>query len=201
MLTSPSTLAALPHDGLRYIVDGTAGFGGHGQLLLTSCPRTILLCIDRFTQRHRQRAKNMSLSFVFSLSCLSLRTREDRKRQRQRQAETTTVLSILNLFAFPCSSFFLSVACPTTHLLPRLHRDETILNGCRHRLQEFQDRVRFVHGSYEDIPTHLRTVGFPDRVQGILLDLGANSAHFDDQDRGFSFRQNAVLSQPPDCTL
>ncbi|KAF0715341.1 hypothetical protein AaE_011350 [Aphanomyces astaci] len=44
-----------------------------------------------------------------------------------------------------------------------------------------------------DIKTHLSHAGFPDAVDGILVDLGVNSHHLDAGERGFSIYHDGPL--------
>lgn len=68
-----------------------------------------------------------------------------------------------------------------------------MLAGAKTVLREFGSRVRFQQGSYADIETHLTQSGFPNHVDGILVDLGANSVHFDAGARGFSWQHDGPL--------
>ena len=66
------------------------------------------------------------------------------------------------------------------------------INRAKQRLSAYADRVRLVHGSYVDMGTCARKVGWR-TVDAILLDLGASSLQMDDPARGFSFRFDAPL--------
>ncbi|KAK1929675.1 Ribosomal RNA small subunit methyltransferase H [Phytophthora citrophthora] len=72
-------------------------------------------------------------------------------------------------------------------------RDPEVLSIAQTNLAEFRDRVSFRNGSYADLKQHLEAVGFPDEVDGILVDLGANSFHFDAARRGFSVVNDGPL--------
>lgn len=54
------------------------------------------------------------------------------------------------------------------------------------------DRFTFVHGNFRYLPNFLRYYGV-DKIDGILADLGVSFHHFDDAERGFSFRADAPL--------
>lgn len=65
----------------------------------------------------------------------------------------------------------------------------------RTNLREFGDRVAFQQGSFADVRRHLAAAGFPTggSVHGVLVDLGANSFHFDQAERGFSLQHDGPL--------
>lgn len=54
------------------------------------------------------------------------------------------------------------------------------------------DRFTFVHGNFAYMANFLRYYGV-DTVDGIIADLGVSFHHFDDGERGFSFRTDAPL--------
>jgi len=54
------------------------------------------------------------------------------------------------------------------------------------------DRFTFAHGNFAYLKNFLRYYGF-DGVDGILADLGVSFHHFDDVERGFTFRADAPL--------
>jgi 16S rRNA (cytosine1402-N4)-methyltransferase len=86
---------------------------------------------------------------------------------------------------------FLESAAPGARLLG-IDRDPEMVERARARLARFGDRVQIAHGSYADLERILdeHELGDPD---GVLLDLGASSFHFDDPDRGFSFASPGPL--------
>jgi 16S rRNA (cytosine1402-N4)-methyltransferase len=55
------------------------------------------------------------------------------------------------------------------------------------------DRLTVVQANYRDVDSVLGTVGLPDRVDGILLDLGVSSHQLDIADRGFSYHTTGPL--------
>lgn len=59
-------------------------------------------------------------------------------------------------------------------------------------IPEGEERMLFVHGNFRYLRHYLAYIGV-ERVDGILADLGVSSHHFDDPDRGFSFRFDAPL--------
>ncbi|TYZ58066.1 hypothetical protein PybrP1_010718, partial [[Pythium] brassicae (nom. inval.)] len=74
-------------------------------------------------------------------------------------------------------------------------RDAEVLAMAKANLREFGDRVVFQQGSYVDVARHLAAAGFPTGggVHGVLVDLGANSFHFDQAQRGFSLQHDGPL--------
>lgn len=53
--------------------------------------------------------------------------------------------------------------------------------------------MTFQQGSYLEIKQHLKQADFPSQVDGIMVDLGANSFHFDQPHRGFSWMHDGPL--------
>jgi 16S rRNA (cytosine1402-N4)-methyltransferase len=68
-----------------------------------------------------------------------------------------------------------------------------VLAIARANLHDFHGRVTFQQGSYADIRVHLEAADFPRQVDGIMVDLGANSFHFDQPHRGFSWMHDGPL--------
>lgn len=64
-------------------------------------------------------------------------------------------------------------------------------------IEAYQNRIedsrwQFVHGNFRYIKNFLRYYG-EDKVDGIVADLGVSFHHFDESDRGFSFRFSGPL--------
>lgn len=59
-------------------------------------------------------------------------------------------------------------------------------------LEKFVDRVILKNASYTQMKSYCRLLEW-EKVDGILLDLGASSMQFDNPDRGFSFLKDAPL--------
>lgn len=55
-----------------------------------------------------------------------------------------------------------------------------------------QKRVNLLHCNFKDFPDHIEKSKGP-KLDGILMDLGVSSHHFDDPKRGFSFRSDGPL--------
>jgi len=64
------------------------------------------------------------------------------------------------------------------------------MDAWQNRLQD--DRFTFAHGNYIYLKNFLRYYGIL-KVDGILADLGVSFHHFDDVERGFTFRAEAPL--------
>lgn len=64
------------------------------------------------------------------------------------------------------------------------------MDAWANRLQD--ERFTFVHGNFAYLRNFLRYYGI-EGVDGILADLGVSFHHFDDVDRGFTFRADAPL--------
>lgn len=54
------------------------------------------------------------------------------------------------------------------------------------------DRITFFRGNFRYFAQFLRLAGYP-QVDGVIADLGVSSHHFDDANRGFSFRFDVPL--------
>ncbi len=80
-------------------------------------------------------------------------------------------------------------------MLTGLDADEENLSLARESLKEFDDRLRFVHANFRDIG-QLDLPAF----DIIFADLGVSSPHFDDPQRGFTFRSDAPLDMRYDRT-
>lgn len=70
--------------------------------------------------------------------------------------------------------------------------DDHALQLARARLEEFGNRAKLVHDSFTNLANQLTAMGWG-KVDGILLDLGLSSMQLDTPERGFSFRQDALL--------
>ena len=91
---------------------------------------------------------------------------------------------------------------PSVRLLA-IDRDESILGGCRTRLAAYigshgaavrDSGVSFYRGSFADVGAAIRETDlFPDRVDGIFVDLGSNTEQLDDAGRGMSYRRDGPL--------
>jgi 16S rRNA (cytosine1402-N4)-methyltransferase len=85
----------------------------------------------------------------------------------------------------------LNTSTPDGKLLG-LDLDPQALVIANRRLSIFKDRVYIRQGSYVDMATFVKEIGWF-FVDGIILDLGVSSIQLDTKERGFSFLFNAPL--------
>ena len=71
-----------------------------------------------------------------------------------------------------------------------LDADPVIQTKAKARLAPFGDRVRFVHGWFDEV---FEGWGTDERPQVVLLDLGISVYHYEESGRGFSFRGDEPL--------
>lgn len=96
------------------------------------------------------------------------------------------------------SERFLSLIAPGGVLLGT-DWDASMLRQARQRLAGIEDAsVRLVQADFRELPDIAQDQGL--RADGILLDLGLNSAQVDDPARGFSFREEGPLDMRMDRT-
>lgn len=78
-----------------------------------------------------------------------------------------------------------------------LDRDPAMLERGRRRLEEELGsggpRCIYAAAKYEEAPQVLRDFGVHEGLDAVLLDLGVNSQHLDEAQRGFSFSKDAEL--------
>ncbi|MFN8418826.1 MAG: 16S rRNA (cytosine(1402)-N(4))-methyltransferase RsmH [Anaerolineae bacterium] len=70
--------------------------------------------------------------------------------------------------------------------------DPRSLQIARDQLAPFGDRVTLIHATHSEMGSIAPARGF-DPVDGILLDVGVSSMHFDQADRGFAFKVEGPL--------
>lgn len=78
-----------------------------------------------------------------------------------------------------------------------IDRDLTALDLAQKRLDLFGSRVKYFHGTYDEIPQALAEFGFSE-ASAILMDLGVSSMQIDSQDRGFAYSFDAPLDMRMD---
>ncbi len=82
-------------------------------------------------------------------------------------------------------------------LLIGIDRDREILEMAKQHLSKTGYLFRLYHANYADVDEVLRQAGV-DRINGVLLDLGASSFQFDQANRGFSFAKEGPLDMRMD---
>jgi 16S rRNA (cytosine1402-N4)-methyltransferase len=92
-------------------------------------------------------------------------------------------------------------ACPGL-LLIGIDADLAAIQAGRELLAPFANRVTLVHARYDEIPAIVRAEAGarPDRIMGLLFDLGVSSPQLDDAERGFAYAQDAPLDMRMDRT-
>lgn len=82
-------------------------------------------------------------------------------------------------------------------LLIGMDRDVSVLEAARRKLADYGDSVRIERANYTDLPRVLGEAGI-EAVDGVLFDLGVNSAQLDNPERGFSFLRDGPLDMRMD---
>jgi len=80
-----------------------------------------------------------------------------------------------------------------------IDRDLVALELAGKRLEAFGSRVKYFHGTYEQIPEALSKFGFSE-ASAILMDLGVSSMQIDSPDRGFAYSFDAPLDMRMDSS-
>ena len=73
-----------------------------------------------------------------------------------------------------------------------IDRDTDALKAASKRLEQYADRITFVHSNYSEIGNVLSDLGI-EKIDGVLMDLGVSSYQLDTAERGFSYMQDARL--------
>ncbi|MCD5322584.1 MULTISPECIES: 16S rRNA (cytosine(1402)-N(4))-methyltransferase RsmH [Pontibacillus] len=71
-------------------------------------------------------------------------------------------------------------------------QDEVALKAAKERLAPYADRITFVHANFRELKQSLLDLGI-EEVDGIAFDLGVSSPQLDEDERGFSYHQDARL--------
>lgn len=74
--------------------------------------------------------------------------------------------------------------------------DESMLAAARERIGSVEMQVELVHGDYRGLPAEMKRLGW--EADGILLDLGLNSAQIEDAERGIAFKEEGPLDMRMD---
>ncbi len=78
-----------------------------------------------------------------------------------------------------------------------IDQDEAAIEAASTRLKDFGEKVTIVRSNYCDMKSQLHKLGI-DKVDGIMLDLGVSSYQLDTAERGFSYREDALLDMRMD---
>jgi 16S rRNA (cytosine1402-N4)-methyltransferase len=78
-----------------------------------------------------------------------------------------------------------------------IDQDDAAIAAAGERLSEFGDRVKIIRSNYCEMKERLSEYGI-EKVDGIVLDLGVSSYQLDTADRGFSYREDALLDMRMD---
>lgn len=71
-------------------------------------------------------------------------------------------------------------------------QDEVALQAAKERLNEYGDRITFVHANFRQLEEKLADLEVTE-VDGIIYDLGVSSPQLDVEERGFSYHNDAPL--------
>ena len=88
-------------------------------------------------------------------------------------------------------------ARPDLHLLG-IDRDPDAVTAATSSLGAYGDRVRIVHGGFEDLAAIVGSQASEGNIVGILFDLGVSSPQLDRAERGFSYWGEAPLDMRMD---
>lgn len=78
-----------------------------------------------------------------------------------------------------------------------IDQDMAAILASKERLKDYHDRVTIVRDNYCNMPSILASLDI-DLVDGIVLDLGVSSYQLDTKERGFSYREEALLDMRMD---
>ena len=78
-----------------------------------------------------------------------------------------------------------------------IDRDQSAIERAERRLHGFGERIKFVHGSFENLQDLVFQTGIS-KINGLLLDFGVSSPQLDTPSRGFSIRNDGPLDKRMD---
>ena len=85
----------------------------------------------------------------------------------------------------------------TVGRLIAVDKDEEALASAKKRLQEYEDKITYIHDDFKNVIERLDEQGV-DRLDGVLIDLGVSSYQLDNRERGFSYNADAPLDMRMD---
>lgn len=89
-------------------------------------------------------------------------------------------------------AYKIAKALSSKGLLIGIDRDISAIEAAGKRLKDYEKNIILINDNFSNINRIVRDRGF-NKVDGILLDLGVSSFQLDEEERGFSYMQNAKL--------
>ncbi len=85
----------------------------------------------------------------------------------------------------------------TSGRLIAIDQDEDALAAAKQRLEEYADKITFVHNNFSNLNDILSELNI-DEIDGVMYDLGVSSYQLDNAERGFSYNSDAPLDMRMD---